>query len=59
MTQAEQQRIEEYEIAAAESEMRAQLTTDRSRQAVYAHLAVHFRDLARGFRETFSIGIRS
>ena len=56
MTRAQQQRIEEYETAAAESDMLAQLTADRSKQAVYAHLAGHFRDLARGFRETFGIG---
>jgi hypothetical protein len=56
MTQAQQQRIEEYETAAAESDMLAQLTTDRSRQVVYTHLAGHFRDLARGFRETLGFG---
>lgn len=54
MTRAQQQRIEEYEIAAAESDMLAQLATDRSKQVVYAHLAGHLRDLARDVRETLS-----
>lgn len=49
MTPVQQQRIDEYEIAAAESDMLAQLTTDRSKQAVYAHLAGHLRDLAKAF----------
>lgn len=49
MTPVQQQRIDEYEIAAAESDMLAQLTTDRSKQAMYAHLAGHLRDLARAF----------
>jgi hypothetical protein len=44
-----QQRIEEYETAAAESDMLAQLTADRLKQAVYAHLASHLRDLAQDF----------
>ena len=51
-----QQRIDEYEIAATESDLLAQLTADRSKQAVYVHLADHLRDLARGFRETLGIG---
>jgi ketol-acid reductoisomerase len=55
MTRAQQQRIEEYETAAAESDMLAQLTADRSKQIVYTHLAGHFRDLARGFRETLGV----
>lgn len=49
MTPVQRERIDEYEIAAAESDMLAQLTTDRSKQAVYAHLAGHLRDLARAF----------
>lgn len=56
MTRTERQRIEEYETAAAESDMLAQLAADRSKQVVYAHLAGHFRDLARGFRETLGLG---
>jgi hypothetical protein len=58
MTQAQQRRIEEYETAAAESDMLAQLATDRSKRAMYAHLAGHFRDLAKDFRETLDIGFR-
>jgi hypothetical protein len=57
MTRAQRQRIEEYETAAAESDMLAQLTTDRSKQVVYIHLAGHLRDLAKDFRETLSIGL--
>ncbi len=58
MTRA-QQRIEDYETAAAESDMLAQLTADRSKQAVYSHLAGHLRDLAQGFRAQFreTVGI--
>jgi hypothetical protein len=54
MVRAEQ-RIGEYETAAAESDMLALLTTDRSKEAVYRHLAGHLRDLANGFRETLGI----
>jgi hypothetical protein len=50
-----QQRIDEYETTAAESDMLALLTTDHSKQAVYRHVAGHLRDLARGFRETLSM----
>ncbi|HUN99625.1 MAG TPA: hypothetical protein VMU69_25750 [Bradyrhizobium sp.] len=58
MTPAQQQRIDEYEIAATESDMLAQLATDRSKQAVYAHLAGHFRDLARAFSSEADNGSR-
>ena len=51
-----QQRIDEYETVAAESDMLALLTTDRSKQAVYRHVAGHLRDLASGFRETLGFG---
>jgi ketol-acid reductoisomerase len=51
-----QQRIDEYETAAAESDMLALLTTDRSKEAVYRHVAGHLRDLACGFRETLGFG---
>jgi hypothetical protein len=54
-----QQRIDEYETAAAESDLLALLTTDRSKQAVYRHLAGHLRDLAGGFRETIGMGFGS
>jgi hypothetical protein len=49
MTPAQQQRIDEYEIAATESDVLAQLAADQSKQAVYAHLAGHLRDLAKAF----------
>jgi hypothetical protein len=51
-----QQRIDEYETAAAESDMLALLTTDCSKQAVHRHVAGHLRDLAGGFRETLGFG---
>ena len=58
MTPVQQQRIDEYEIAAVESDMLAQLTTDRSKRAVYAHLAGHLRDLARVFSSEVGTGSR-
>jgi hypothetical protein len=58
MTPVQQQRIDEYEIAATESDMLALLTTDRSKQAVYVHLAGHFRDLARAFSSEVNTGSR-
>lgn len=58
MTQVQQQRIDEYESAAAESDMLANLTTDRSKQAVYAHLAGHLRELARAFSKEPDTGSR-
>jgi len=58
MTPAQQQRIDEYEIAATESDLLAQLTTDRSKQAVYTHIAGHFRDLARALSSKVDAGSR-
>lgn len=58
MTPAQQQRIDEYEIAATESDLLAQLATDRSKQAVYTHIAGHFRDLARAFSSEVEAGSR-
>jgi hypothetical protein len=58
MTPAQQQRIDEYEIAATESDLLAQLATDRSKQAVYTHIAGHFRDLARAFSSEVDTGSR-
>jgi hypothetical protein len=34
--------------------MLARLTTSRSKQAVYEHMATHYRDLAAGFREALA-----
>jgi hypothetical protein len=51
VTQVQHKRLEEYENAAVESEMLSRLTTERSKQAVYEHIAEHFRDLATGFRQ--------
>lgn len=51
MIEVQEKRLEQYEASAVECERLALLTADRSRQAVYEHLAEHYRYLATSFRE--------
>jgi hypothetical protein len=54
MTDLQQRQLENYDINAAEWDMLARLTTDRSKQAQYEQLAAHYRDLATGFRQALA-----
>ena len=51
MKDVQEKRLAQYEASAIECERLALLTADRSRQAVYEHLADHYRYLATSFRE--------
>lgn len=55
MIDLQHKRLEQYEAAAAECERLAGLATERSKQAVYEHLAAHYRDLATDFRRTLAM----
>lgn len=55
MTDIQYRQLELYETTAAECEMLARLTTDRSKQARYDQLALHYHDLATGFRQALEL----
>ena len=50
-----QEQLKQYEISAAEYEVRALLATDRSRRREYELLAARYRHLAARFREALAI----
>ena len=55
MADVRHKRLEQYETRAAEYEILARLTTDRSQQKQYEHLAAHYHYLAASFRRALAM----